>query len=143
MPVRYLSVADVIALHAEVMEGMGEAPAPLRDEGLIESATLRPQMAAHYEEADLIRQAALLAVGLSQNQPFVDGNKRTAFIAATVFLRANGRPFLGEPLQLAIQLAAVAERTDSLEAATSRFEGWLRQHVGLMGGGVADQRYTS
>lgn len=129
MPARYLSVADVLALHVAMMEGMGERPSPVRDEGLLESAVLKPQMAAHYEEADLVRQAALLAAGISQNQPFVDGNKRTAYLAATVFLRVNGRPFIGEPLELARELEAIALRTDSLDDAIRRFEQWLRQHT--------------
>ena len=111
------------------MEGMGSYPAPLRDEGALESAVLKPQTAAYYESADLVRQAALLAVGISQAQAFVDGNKRTAFIAALVFLRRNGHPFQGDRLEFAKQLEAVAERTDTLEAATARFEAWLRQHV--------------
>ena len=108
---------------------MGEHPAPLRDPGLLESAVLRPQMAAHYEDADMARQAALLAVGISQNQPLIDGNKRTGYIAAVTFLRVNGQPFTGEPLDLARQLQAVAERSDNLDATTQCFEDWLREHV--------------
>src|SRR5262249_750441 len=130
MDIRFLSVADVMALHIEMMEGMGERPSPLRDEGLLESAVMRPQMAAHYEDADLVRQAALLAVGIAQNQPYVDGNKRTGYIAAVVFLRRNGKPFTGDRLTLAKHLEAVALRTDSLDAATARFEAWLREHIG-------------
>lgn len=118
-----------MALHIEMMEGMGHHPAPLRDPGLLESAVLRPQMAAFYESADLVRQAALLAVGISQNQSYVDGNKRTAYIAMVVLLRRNGQPYLGEPLALAHQLEAVARRADSLDAATERFETWLREHT--------------
>lgn len=127
--IRYLSLADVIALHAETMERMGSYPAPLRAEGTLESAVLKPQMAGYYEQADLVRQATLLAVGISQAQAFVDGNKRTAFIAALVFLRVNGHPFNGDRLEFAKQLEAIAERTDSLDAATNRFEEWLRQRV--------------
>lgn len=130
MDTRYLNLADVLAIHARMMEGMGERPSPLRDEGLLESAITRPRMAAYYEGADLVRQAALLAVGISQNQPFIDGNKRTGYLAATTFLRVNGRPFTGEPLDLARELEAVATRTDSLDAATARFEAWLRAHTG-------------
>src|SRR5262245_54321366 len=118
---RYLSLADVMALHIAMMEGMGHRPAPLRDSGALESAVLKPQMAAFYEGADLVRQAALLAVGISQAQAYVDGNKRTAYIAALVFLRANGRPLKGEHLELAKQLEAVSTRDDSLAAATNRF----------------------
>ncbi|MBI3968659.1 MAG: type II toxin-antitoxin system death-on-curing family toxin [Chloroflexi bacterium] len=126
---RYLSVADIMALHDEMRRRTGYAPAPLRDEGLLESATLRPQMAAHYEQADFVRQAALLAIGISQDQPYLDGNKRTAFLAAVVFLRRNGRPFQGDRLELARRLEAVSRRPGSLEAATQRFEDWLRQNV--------------
>lgn len=81
------------------------------------------------QNADLIEQCAVLAVGISQARAFVDGNKRTAFIAADVFLRANGLLFSGEPLELARQLEAVAGRKGSLEEATVGFAGWLRDSV--------------
>ena len=127
---RHLALADVLALHAYMMRATGWQPAPLRGGGeeLLESAVMRPRMAEHYAGADLIRQAALLAVGISQAQAFVDGNKRTAYIAALTFLRANGhRVRLDDGgLALARELERVAERTDSMEAATDRFEAWLR-----------------
>ena len=87
-------------------------------------------MAAFYEDADLIRQATLLAVGIAQAQAFLDGNKRTAFAALDVFLRINGTSFDGDPLELAQQLEQLATRADSLDAATGRFEQWLREHIG-------------
>ena len=118
-----------MALHIRMMERLGYHPAPLRDQGLLESAVLRPQMAAHYEGADLIRQAALLGVGLSQAQAYVDGNKRTGYIAMVYFLELNGHTIAAEPLVIARQLELVAERTDGLEAATGRFEDWLREHT--------------
>lgn len=90
---------------------------------------MRPRMVAYYEGADLIRQAALLAVGIAQAQAFVDGNKRTAFAAADVFLRLNGLAFAGDPVEFGQQLEAVATRSDSLEAATERLEAWLRDRV--------------
>jgi len=90
---------------------------------------MRPRMAAHYADADLIEQAALLAVGISQAQAFVDGNKRTAFLAADVFLRANGCRFAGNPLEMAEQLEAIATRKGSEEEATARFVDWLRRQV--------------
>jgi death-on-curing protein len=125
----HLSLADVLALHALVMERFGLPPAPLRDEGLLESAVMRPRMAAYYSEADIIRQSALLIVGISQAQAFLDGNKRTAFAACDVFLRLNGLAFCGDPLAIAMQLEAVAERQLSLEEAIDRFEQWLREQV--------------
>ena len=127
--IRYLSLADVLALHQAMMEKFGVGPAPLREEGLLESAIMRPRMAAYYDEADIVRQAALLAVGVSQAQAFLDGNKRTAFAACDVFLRLNGIVIVGDPIELALQLEAVAERSDDLEAATNRFDVWLRVHI--------------
>jgi death-on-curing protein len=125
----YLDVADVVALHNVMMERLGSRPELLRDAGMLESAILKPQMAAHYEQADLVRQATLLAVGIAQNQPFVDGNKRTAYTVSTMFLRQNGLSFQGDIIEMADQLILVAERTDGLVAATRRFEAWLRERV--------------
>ncbi len=125
----FLSLADVLALHEMVMVRFGSGPSPLRDEGLLESAVMRPQMAAYYNDADIIRQSALLAVGISQAQAFMDGNKRTAFAACDVFLRLNGLFFAGEPLAIAKQLEAVTQRKGDLEAATNQFEQWLREYV--------------
>jgi death on curing protein len=125
----YLNVADVVALHNAMMERLGLRPEALRDAGLLESALLKPQMAAHYEQADLVRQATLLAVGIAQNQPFVDGNKRTAYTACSMFLRQNGLHFLGDIIEMADQLILLAERTDTLAVATRRFEAWLRERV--------------
>ncbi len=125
----YLSLGDVLALHREVMMRLGAAAAPLRDEGLLESAVMSPRMAAHYEGADLIRQATLLAVGISQAQAFLDGNKRTAYLATVVFLVINDVEVVGDPLELARCLEHVAERSEDRDTAIRKFEGWLRQHV--------------
>lgn len=127
--VYYLALAEVLALHEAVMEKFGQGPAPLRSEGLLESAVMRARMASYYANADLIRQCALLTVGISQAQAFMDGNKRTAFAAGDVFLRLNGLAFSGDPLELALQLEAVAERQGDLEGATDSFEHWLRDYV--------------
>jgi death-on-curing protein len=127
--VEHLTLARVIALHDEAMERTGSAYAPLRDEGLLESAINRPRVAEYYEGADLVRQATLLAIGISQNQPFVDGNKRTAYVSLLAFLRLNNHAFGGKPLDLARQLERVPERTGSLDQATDEFEAWLRDHV--------------
>ncbi len=126
---RYLSVLDVEALHVFIMERTGDPPSPLRDRGLLEAAEMRPQMAAYYENADLIGQAALIAVAISQAQAYLQGNKRTAFIAADVFLRSNGCVFTGDPLEMARQLEAVSTREESTEQATTRFTERLREQV--------------
>ncbi len=137
----YLALADVLALHVEMMECLGWAPAPLRagGEGLLESAILRPRFAAHYEDADLVRQAVLLAVGISQAQAFLDGNKRTAFHATATFLLVNDTDVTRvDPLEMARQLDAVAEQEGDRVTATRRFESWLRAQLG--GGAGAEAR---
>jgi death on curing protein len=128
-PIRYLTVADVVALHRELLERMGDVARPLLDEGKLESAVMRPQFAAQYANADLIRQATLLGVGISQAQAFEDGNKRIAYLALRLFLRVNGHRFVGDALELARELIAVAERQGSLDAATERLDQWLRHNV--------------
>lgn len=126
---QYLSLADVIVIHERAMRSLGAAPNPLRDEGLLESAVMRPQMAAYYEDADLVRQAALLGVGISQAQAFLDGNKRTAYLALNTFLRMNGLTYLGDRLALARRFEQFAERSGDTDAAIDAFETWLRERV--------------
>jgi death-on-curing protein len=121
---------DVIALHRAILLRLRRPPEALRDENALESAVMRPRMAAYYDGADIIRQATLLAIGISQAQAFVDGNKRTAYAALDVFLRLNDLAYAGRPLELAQQLEAVASRADDLDTATDRFEAWLRDWVG-------------
>ena len=127
---RYLQLRDAVAMHSETLHRLQRAPEALRDENLLDSAIVRPRMASYYEEADLVRQATLLAIAVSQAQAFVDGNKRTAYASLDVFLRLNGQMYIGEPIALAEQLEAVATRPDSPDAATDRFEAWLREWVG-------------
>jgi death-on-curing protein len=128
-PTQYLSLAEVIAIHESGMRRLGDEPKPLRDEGLLESAVMRPQMAAHYEGADVARQAALLGVGISQAQAFLDGNKRTAYLALNAFLRMNGLTYSGDRLELAKQFEQFAERSSDPDEAIDAFEAWLRQYV--------------
>jgi len=126
---RYLTVAEVIELHDRIMERTGARPEALRDEGLLESALMRPQSAAYYEDADLVTQAVLMAVGISQNQPFVDGNKRAAFITLDVFLRINGLEFRGDSLELAMRIEQIAEDRERRAEATVDLAHWLRERT--------------
>jgi death-on-curing protein len=125
----YLTLKDVLHIHSRTMASMGWNDAPLRDPGLLESALLRPQQAAFYEDADLATQAVLLAVGISQSQPFLDGNKRTALAAMVAFLNLNGFRIAADPLPVALHLEAVADRTGTLEEATRAFSDWLRERL--------------
>lgn len=122
----YLEIAEVIEIHQQFMEWTGMRSQGIRSQNELESALARPQMVAFYEDSDLIRQATLLAIGISQNQSFVDGNKRTAFAVADIFLDFNGLRYAGGPIDFARQLEAVAERAGLLDEVTDTFERWLR-----------------
>jgi len=82
----YLTVAEVLAIHEDQIERYGGS-AGIRDRGLLEAALFRPQTGYY---ADLLGEAAALWESLSQNHPFTDGNKRTAFAATYTFLVING-----------------------------------------------------
>jgi death-on-curing protein len=81
----YLTVVEVLAIHDDQIERYG-GTSGVRDGGLLEAAIFRPQTGYY---ADLIEEAAALWESLSQNHPFVDGNKRTAFAAMYTFLAIN------------------------------------------------------
>jgi death-on-curing protein len=85
----WLSVAMVHAAHEEQLVEHG-GPGGVRDEGLLASAMARPQHRALHESPDAATLAASYAFGIARNHPFVDGNKRTAFVAMEVFLDLNG-----------------------------------------------------
>ncbi|MDA9256788.1 type II toxin-antitoxin system death-on-curing family toxin [Pseudomonadales bacterium] len=82
----YIRVEDILAIHADQIESYGGGEG-IRDPGLLEVALFRPQTGYY---PTLIDEAAALWESLSQNHPFVDGNKRTAFAATYVFLAVNG-----------------------------------------------------
>src|SRR3954462_6849221 len=105
---RSLTVEEVIQIHAGILVREGIQTFPVRDVGSLASALARPEYAAIYDEADLIHQAVLLAISISQTQAFVDGNKRAALPVMHVFLGLNGPHCRSEPLPLAYRLEAVA-----------------------------------
>jgi death-on-curing protein len=87
----HLTMADVLELHALIIGvTAAEAADQLRNRAGLESAIARPETYAHYQDADLTLQAAVLAHGIAEGQQFIDGNKRTALIAMLVFLEING-----------------------------------------------------
>ena len=103
----WLSVEDVIALHAEQLAIFG-GPEGLRDRGLLESALARPLNLWAYESPDLAALAAAYAFGLAKNHPFIDGNKRAAFAAMMVFLRLNGIKFAPDPAEATAAIVDLA-----------------------------------
>ena len=82
----YLTVTEVLAIHDDQIGRYGGAPG-LRDRGQLEAAVFRPR-SGYY--ADVVAEAGALWESLSQNHPFIDGNKRTAFASMYTFLAING-----------------------------------------------------
>jgi death-on-curing family protein len=92
----YLDVDDVLVLYGELFGcSVERAKDQLLRPELLESALTRPAHYAFYQGADLALQAAVLAHGVAENQPFVDGNKRTAELAMLTFLDLNGYEMSG------------------------------------------------
>lgn len=82
----FLSLAETLELHLRLIERFGGKKG-VRDMGLLESALMRPQT-GYYQSLSL--ESAALLQSLTQNHPFIDGNKRVAFAATAIFLRMNG-----------------------------------------------------
>lgn len=96
----------------------------LRDEGALDSALARPVNLNAYGETDVFRLAAAYAFGIVRNHPFVDGNKRTAFLAAYVFLHINGHEMIAGEAGAATAVLALAAG----EIGEEEFSEWLRQN---------------
>jgi death-on-curing protein len=113
------------ALHADQVREHG-GQLGLRDTGLLESALARPQHVWSYDpDADLSTLAAEYAFGLARNHPFLDGNKRIAFVAANVFLILNGFEIEApepEVVDAMVQIAAGEASRDDLAE-------WIRTRV--------------
>ncbi len=88
MTFAWLRLAVLLAIHEAQLAEHGGRPG-IRDIALLESALARPQQRFAYEEPppDAIDLGATYAIALLQNHPFIDGNKRTAFVALETFLR--------------------------------------------------------
>lgn len=118
----------VLAIHDEQLREHGGA-AGIRDEGLLESALARPLNAASYGEPGLAELAALYALGIARNPPFVDGNKRTAYVALEVFLDLNGFDLTASDAASTVAMLdmAAGQFTDQ------EFTLWVREHTQSQG----------
>jgi death on curing protein len=96
----------------------------VRDEGGLRSALARPENFAADGDPDLFDLAASYAEGIVQNHPFVDGNKRTAFVVATSFLDLNGQELAAPEAEAALVFLRLAAG----ELSESELSVWLRQN---------------
>ena len=120
----YLTLTEVMAIHADQIERYGGTPG-VRDYGLLESALFRPQTGYY---ADLVEEAAALWESLAQNHPFIDGNKQTAFAATYTFLTINGARLTANAEDTYVFIARLyQEGTFSMD----RLEPWSRSNIDL------------
>lgn len=122
---RWVDKNALLLLHAESLAEHG-GPAGLRDEGLLDSALARPQHLITYnKKVDAAQIAAAYAYGLARNHPFVDGNKRAAFLAAGLFLWING--YRLKASQIDATRVVIALAAGEIDEAT--FAQWLRERL--------------
>lgn len=120
---RWIDRRALELLHDESIAEHGGAPG-IRDEGLLESALARPLNLVAYGTPDVAALAAAYGVGLAKNHPFVDGNKRAAFLAVGLFLAMNGQRLVATQAEATLTMLAVAAGTLDEPA----FAAWLREH---------------
>lgn len=89
---KWLTLREIIVTHERQLARFGGATG-VRDQGLLESALQRPINKWQYKQAGWAELAAAYGYGIASNHPFVDGNKRVAFLALAGFLRKNGIAF--------------------------------------------------
>lgn len=114
----------VLAIHDGLIAEHGGVPG-LRDRGLLESAIEAPKNVFGYGGADIHVLAARYAVGISRNHPFVDGNKRSAFTCAAVFLLRNGWQVTASQAEVVEVMVGLADRRIDDDALSH----WLRGHT--------------
>ena len=120
----WLSRQLILAVHDEQLAEHGGALG-LRDEGLLDSALARPLNRAGYGDPDIPELGALYAIAIARNHPFVDGNKRTAYVALESFLLLNGCRFpVSDAEAVVVMLAMTSGEIDDAE-----FIDWVRANA--------------
>lgn len=111
----------VLATHERLLSEFGGATG-VRDPGLLDSGLARPENLNAYGEPAIFELAAAYAFGVVKNHPFVDGNKRTGFTIAVIFLEMNGERFGASEVDATIQTLALAAG----ELNEAGYAEWLR-----------------
>ena len=121
----WIDERDALALHDRLLALDGGA-AGVRNAGLLHSALARPkQLHAYGDAPDHVDMAAAYTVGIVRNHPFVDGNKRTAFVVGVLFLELSGHRFIASEEDVTQAVMGLAAGTMD-EASFTR---WLRANV--------------
>ena len=120
----WLDPAVLHAVHEEQLAEHGGASGT-RDAGLFASALARPENLTAYGEPAAAALAAAYGWGLARNHPFVDGNKRTAFVATELFLVLNGFELTADDAACVLTMLAVA----SGDMSEDDIAAWIRTHL--------------
>lgn len=110
----------VLAVHERLLAEFGGS-AGIRDQGLLESALARPENQYAYGSPTLFGLAASYAFGIVRNHPFIDGNKRSGFVAAAMFLAVNGHRLTASEAEATLRTLALAAG----ELDEEGFAAWL------------------
>jgi death-on-curing protein len=122
---KWIQLGALVVLHARSLALHG-GPEGIRDAGLLESALERPKNRYFYEGVeDLAALAATYAAAISGNHPFIDGNKRTAFIAMALFLRLNGERLVADQVDATRTTLALAAGQLSIDELAA----WVRANL--------------
>ena len=119
----WVSKELVLAIHDELLAEHGGATG-LRDEGLLDSALARPENLFSYEKVDLFGLAAAYTHGILRNHPFIDGNKRTAFLAGYVFLGKNKKELIASEADVTQMIIDLVSK----KLKEAEFALWLKEH---------------
>jgi death-on-curing protein len=121
----YLTAEQILTIYAGVFNCTErQASDQLRSRDALESALVRPQFYAHYEDADLAMQAAVLDHGIAETQPFTEGNKRTALATLALFVDFNGYTLTAEQPERMEWMLSLAEGTTA-ESLAARIRDCL------------------
>ena len=120
---KWLRTDVVLAMHDRLLAEHGGS-AGIRDETLLDSALARPKNLLAYGKPSMFELAAAYACGIIKNHPFIDGNKRTGFMAAFVFLGINKIDFVAAESDVVLETLAVADNEMTEEA----YEAWLKDN---------------
>jgi len=121
---RWVARSVILAVHDAQLAEHGGLEG-VRDAGLLDSALARPRNLAAYGEPDAAALAAAYGAGIARNHPFIDSNKRTAFVATELFLDQNGLELTADDADCVLTMLALAAG----DLPEDAYADWLRQHT--------------
>ena len=121
---KWLDATLIDLVHEEQLAEHGGGSG-VRDANLLASALARPEQLANYGSPDAADLAASYGFGISRNHPFIDGNKRTAFVAVELFLALNGFELTAPDADCVLNMLELA--AGNLPEVS--FSEWIRQNI--------------